>query len=199
MSQDEIKTLLASHSPWRNRTLVVVDFGNVEKWKHSLGWSIDLRSLGNFVKHLSVDNRNNRRFYYGTDNGPHEKNPVRTEWSRMVAEKAQMSKFEYVTKVVKYIHKNDGSGEYDKKCDLDVEMAVDLIKHRDQYDHIYLFSGDGDLMYAVRYMKEAYHKRCTIIAARDHIGREVIDALQDGTLAAVLYAQDLQYRLRGSR
>ena len=33
-------------------------------------------------------------------------------------------------------------------------MTVDLIKERDNYDTIIIFSGDGDLVYAIKYLKE---------------------------------------------
>ena len=82
-----------------------------------------------------------------------------------------------------------------QKCDLDVEMAVDLIKERDFYDNIVLFSGDGDLMCAVKYLKDEYGKSCIVFGARDHIGREVIDAKTSGTIDAVCYAEDFEYRL----
>lgn len=196
MTQKDIKSFLDAFAAKRERTVVIVDYGNVEKWKNSLGWVVDIEKLALLIKHFSYGRRANRRFYYGSDFGPSEKSITLTEWSRRLLEKAAWSKFDVRTKRVKYMKDIDAQQGYEKKCDLDVEMTVDLIKERDSYDHIVLFSGDGDLMYAVRYLKEAYGKSCVVFGARDHIGREVIDARRDGCLDTVLYAQDFEYRLR---
>ena len=196
MTQKDIKSFLDAFATKRERTMVIVDYRNVEKWKNSLGWIVDIEKLALLVKHFSYGRRANRRFYYGSDFGPNEKSITLTDWSRRLLEKAAWSKFDVQTKRVKYMKDSDAQQGYEKKCDLDVEMTVDLIKERDAYDHIVLFSGDGDLMYAVRYLKEVYGKSCVVFGARDHIGREVIDALKMGCLDSVLYAQDFEYRLR---
>lgn len=88
---------------------------------------------------------------------------------------------------------------FEKKCDLDVEMAVDLIKERDNYDTIVLFSGDGDLMYAINYLREQYQKSCIVFGARDHIGKEVFDARTSGCVEKIFYAEDFEYRLNKNR
>ena len=45
MKRDEIKEFLENHRPKRERTIVIVDFGNVEKWKHGLGWRVGIRPM----------------------------------------------------------------------------------------------------------------------------------------------------------
>lgn len=110
-----------------------------------------------------------------------------------------MNRFEIVTKRVKYIHNTNNLSGYEKKCDLDVEVAVDLIKERDNYDTIALFSGDGDLMYAVKYLYDEFGKSCMVFGARDHIGREVFDAKINGYVTDILYAEDFEYRLSMDR
>lgn len=102
-------------------------------------------------------------------------------------------------KRVKYIRTPANVYGFEKKCDLDVEMAVDLIRERDNYDTIVLFSGDGDLVTALRYLHEAYRKKAMVVAARGHIGREIIDAHREGVIEEILYADDLEYRLNMDR
>jgi len=80
-----------------------------------------------------------------------------------------------------------------------VEMTVDLIREKDNYDTIIIFSGDGDLMYAIRYLNENFGKHCMVFGARNHIGREVFDAKTEGVLEDVLYAEDFEYRLNKDR
>lgn len=94
---------------------------------------------------------------------------------------------------------NNSKIGFAKKCDLDVEVTVDLIKEREKYDTIIIFSGDGDLMCAVRYLKDYYKKQCCVFGARDHIGREIFDAKAGGYVKEVLYVEDFEYRLSSTR
>ena len=195
MNKSEIKTFLEGFANKRERTIVIVDFGNVEKWKHSLNWKVDIKKLGQLVKNFSTSKKYLRRFYYGSDYGRSEKSHTIVPWSKNILQKAKMSGFELVTKRVKYIHDNNKNGGFTKKCDLDVEMTVDLIKERKNYDTIVLFSGDGDLMYAITYLSKEYQKRCIVFGARNHVGREVYDAKNNGVVDKILYAEDFDYRL----
>ncbi|PJA37643.1 hypothetical protein CO181_02635 [candidate division WWE3 bacterium CG_4_9_14_3_um_filter_43_9] len=199
MNQSEIKKFLESFKPRQSRTIVIVDYGNVEKWKLSLSWKVDIKNLATLVKNFAYGNQSLRRFYYGADYGRDEKSTVLTEWSRSVIERANMNRFEVVKKRVKYIHNLNNKFGFEKKCDLDVEMAVDLIKLHENYDTVIIFSGDGDLMYAVRYLHETYTKECFVFGARDHVGREIYDAKNEGFVTEVLYAEDFEYRLNNQR
>jgi uncharacterized LabA/DUF88 family protein len=199
MNNVEIKKLLDSFSDKKNRTIVIVDFGNVEKWKNSLHWRVGIRELASLIKHFTYGQRFLRRFYYGADYGFNEKSEELLEWSKYILRTADLNGFKVVDKRVKYIHSIDNIHGFEKKCDLDVEMAVDLIRERDNYDIIVLFSGDGDLVAALCYLKEKYGKQSIVVSARGHIGREVIDANKEGIVEKILWADDFEYRLNMSR
>ena len=177
------------------RTIVIVDYGNIEKWKYSTKWKVGIRELGRLVKNFSQGKRSLRRFYYGADYGRDEKSLELSDWSKYILVTAEMNGFEVISKRVKYIHSKDNVYGFEKKCDLDVEMAVDLIRERNNYDTIILFSGDGDLMRAIRYLYEEYGKQSYVFGARDHTGREVFDAQKDGVVKDTLFAEDFEYRL----
>jgi len=198
MTHSDIATMLKVWEPNRERTIVIVDYGNVEKWKNSLRWKVGMRPLAQFAKYFAsgVNSQSRRRFYYGADYGKNEKSLVLTEWSRSKLEMAQWNNFEVIKKRVKYIHSADNVNGFEKKCDLDVEMTVDLIRLRATYDHLVLFSGDGDLVYAIRYLKELGLVSCIVFGARDHIGREIIDAKNEDIIDRVCFAQDFEYRLQ---
>ena len=49
-NQSEIKKYLDGFVGRKERTIVIVDFGNVEKWKNSLGWIVGIKELGILVK-----------------------------------------------------------------------------------------------------------------------------------------------------
>lgn len=195
MNKEEIKKFIESFSAKQERTIIVVDYGNVEKWKNSLGWRVGIKELGQLVKNFSKGKEFLRRFYYGSDFGQNENSKNISPWSRMILEKANMAHFEIVTKRVKYIHDQNNKSGFEKKCDLDVEMAIDLVKERDTYDTVILFSGDGDLMYAMRYLHDAYQKKCYVFGARNHVGREVFDAKNEMVIEDIMYAEDFEYRL----
>lgn len=199
MTPEKIKQFLEQYAPRRERTIVVVDFGNVEKWKHNLHWRVGIRELAVFVKHFTYGKRFLRRFYYGADYGPNEKSTELTGWSKHMLRTADTNGFEVREKRVKYIHSADTVLGFEKKCDLDVEMAIDLVRERENYDTIVLFSGDGDLVAALRYLNEAYGKKAIVVGARGHIGREVVDAYREGVIEELLYADDLEYRLNMDR
>lgn len=199
MDHEEIKKFLKSFESKRDRTIVIVDFGNVEKWKHSLGWIIGIKELAQLVKNFSYGKKPLRRFYYGSDYGEKENSMTISLWSKSVIDKAEMNRFEVITKRVKYIHDLHKVGGFDKKCNFGVEMTIDLIKERDNYDTIILFSGDGDLMYAIKYLKETYNKNCIVFGARNHVGREVYDVKTESVIDNILYAEDFEYRLNRNR
>ncbi len=199
MNQQQIRQFLEGYESRRNRTLVIVDFANVEKWKHGLGWHIGIQELANLVKNFSTGQRFLRRFYYGADYGRQEKSTELTPWSKGVLTRAKMNGFEVIEKRVKYIVSADNVQGYEKKCDLDVEMTVDMIREQANYDTVVIFSGDGDLAYALKYVVESFDKEAIVFGARDHIGREMTDAKAKGTVSDIFYADDFEYRLNMNR
>jgi len=199
MDKREINIFLKYFNDKRERTIVIIDYGNVEKWKKNLKWKVDIKKMAQLIKNFSFGKEFLRRFYYGSDYGSNEKSEKLTEWSRSVSERAEMNRFNFNTKRVKYIRDSGNKYGFEKKCDLDVEMIVDLIKERDNYDTIILFSGDGDLMYGIKYLKEKYNKSCFVFSARGHIGREVIDAKKTNIIKNILYVSDFEYRLNNNR
>ncbi len=122
-----------------------------------------------------------------------------TEWSRHITQTANWNGFEVVSKRVKYIHNPDNAYGFEKKCDLDVEMAIDMIQEHEKYDTIVLFSGDGDLMRAMKYLHVKHKKNAIVIGARNHIGREIFDSKNEGIISTILFADDFEYRLNLDR
>jgi len=199
MNQTEIKYFLENLKQTRNRNIVIIDFGNVQKWENSLGWKIGVHELGNLTKHLSTGSKFLRRFYYGSDLGQNEKQQIPTMWSAAILNKARMSGFEVITKRVKYIHDKNYTTGFVKKCDFDLEMMLDLIKEQKNYDTIFLFSGDGDMACVLGYLHNMCGKTVYIFGARDHTGREIFDAKTAGVVENILFADDFEYRLRFNR
>jgi hypothetical protein len=54
MDHNEIRSFLENFEPRRERTIVIVDYGNVEKWKHSLHWRVGIKELAQLAKSFSI-------------------------------------------------------------------------------------------------------------------------------------------------
>jgi len=199
MKREEIDKILEGLNKTKDRNIVIIDFGNVQKWEEGLGWKIGIKELANLTKHFAYGKQFLRRFYYGSDYGKSDKSEIISMWSAMVLNKARMNNFEVITKRVKYIHDPDYKTGYLKKCNFDIEISVNLIKETDNYEKIILFSGDGDFGYLLEYLKEKYKKDSIVFGARGHIGKELYDAKSKGVVSHILYAEDFDYRLNMQR
>lgn len=194
MNQQQIKQYLGAWGLDTKKTIVIVDFANVEKWKESLGWNIGVRELSNLAKKFSSGDKELRRFYYGSDFGENDNATVLTAWSNTILTAAQFSNFTVETKRVKYII-DQLTGIPKRKCDLDVEMCIDLIRMQDKYDRVVIFSGDGDMAPALEFLRTEFSKDIYVFGARDHVGRELIDAERAGNIKKIMFAEDFEYRI----
>ncbi len=199
MDQKEIIKFLNKLGRSADRNIVIVDFANVDKWEKSLGWPIGLKKLGQLVKHISQGKKFLRRFYYGEDYGPKDKSTKLSKWSARILNDAKMSGFEVISKRVKYIPNQDYASGYVMKCNLDIEMAIDLIKEKNNYDKAIIFSGDGDLACVAKLLVEDFGKEVFFFGARDHVGKELIDARSAKMISEILFVEDFEYRLNLKR
>lgn len=199
MNRQEISHFLEKLSNSKERNIVIIDFANVDRWQNSLGWPIGIKQLGRLVSHIAFGKKFLRRFYYGEDFGPKDSSKVLLPWSEQMLMSAKFSNFEIITKRVKYIPDAKYQTGYIKKCNLDIEMAVDLIKEQENYDTAIIFSGDGDMASVCKYIHETFNKKIYMFGARDHVGKELIDAKRVKIIADVLFVEDFEYRLSLNR
>lgn len=195
MNKSEVRVFLDKLLKTAERNIVIIDFSNVTRWEEALGWRIDIGKLRILVSHMTKGRQFLRRFYYGQDYGPNEKSIEMVPWSAMIHRKAQYSGFEIITKRVKYIVDITQPTKFNPKCDLDIEMVMDLICEEKNYDNAIIFSGDGDLAPAYKYLHEKLGKKIYVFAARDRIGKEVLDGLGAGFVEKILFTEDFEYRL----
>ena len=199
MDHKQITHFLDSLSKTKERNVVIIDFANVDRWEDSLGWKIGLKQLGKLVSRISYGKKFLRRFYYGEDYGPKNSSTILTKWSETMLTGARYSGFEIVSKRVKYIPDPKYATGYIKKCNLDIEMAIDLIREKENYDTAIIFSGDGDLACVCTYIHEEFHKKVYLFGARDHVGKELIDAQKAGIIKDIIFVEDFEYRLNLKR
>jgi uncharacterized LabA/DUF88 family protein len=199
MDHKQITHFLDSLSKTKERNIIIIDFANVDRWEDSVGWTIGLKQLGKLVSHISRGKKFLRRFYYGEDYGPKNSSTTLTKWSETMLTGAQYSGFEIISKRVKYIPDPKYATGYIKKCNLDIEMAIDLIREKENYDTAIIFSGDGDLACVCKYIHEEFHKIVYVFGARNHIGKELIDAQKARVIKDILFVEDFEYRLNLKR
>ena len=69
------------------------------------------------------------------------------------------------------IHTETGDG-IDEKGNMDVEMAIDAIHHKDKYDIAVFFSGDSDFLALVNYLKRG-NKKVYVYSSKNNISEEL--------------------------
>lgn len=147
----------------RGRTCVFVDWANVYGWKKSLKAEVNPRKLYRFLK--SYKEVKFIGLYHGTD---------RNDKSKQFLKAMRRLGYEVTTKPVKYIRVAEIKGDkiYRRKCDFDMEIALDCFENLDKFDSYIFMSGDGDFatLYERLIQKE---KQVIVIYAAGHIGREI--------------------------
>lgn len=195
MNHQEIDRFIQKLAKTKERNIIIVDFANVDRWQDSTRWPVGLKQLGKLISHLSYGKKFLRRFYYGEDYGQKDSSKELLPWSETILMNARYSGFEIVSKRVKYIPDEKYETGFIKKCNLDIEMAIDLIKEEKNYDTAIIFSGDGDLACVCKYIHENFGKKVYIFGARNHIGKELIDARSNKIIEDILFVEDFEYRL----
>jgi uncharacterized LabA/DUF88 family protein len=78
------------------------------------------------------------------------------------------------TKILKE-YRDEDSGRYFQKANLDIEIVIDMFNTVGQYDRIILFSGDGDFERAVELLRSK-NTLITVVSTEGMIARELRNA-----------------------
>ena len=81
--------------------------------------------------------------------------------------------YSVITKPLKVIKSRDLERGDVRKANFDVEIAVDAMKLKDEFDSMVLFSGDSDFDYLIKYLREK-DKVVIVISSKYHISKELI-------------------------
>jgi len=76
-------------------------------------------------------------------------------------------------KKVKFIKDSERIEGGFHKGNLDVELAVDAVHNRDNFQSFVLFSGDSDFEALIKYMR-AFKKNCVVISTKGHVSIELL-------------------------
>lgn len=140
---------------------IFIDESNVYHSQKTLGWKVDYLKLKNYFN--SLGDVCSLYFYTSYLN----KNFLQNK--RL--EKLEKSGFKVVKKQLKFIKNKDGS--YLKKGNLDIELAIDAFRFRNEYKTLILFSGDSDFEYLLKLLKKD-QKKIVVVSTGGHVSRELI-------------------------
>lgn len=144
------------------RVAVFIDASNILYSQKTLGWKVDYLKL---KKHFSQECDLCHIAFYTGKVGSHDK-------QASFLKKLLDNGIGVVSKDVKFI-KTEG-GLIITKGNLDVEIALDCFRARDNFDTLVLFSGDSDFAYLIDLLKEL-GKRVIVVSTRNHISRELVE------------------------
>ncbi len=138
----------------KGKTLVVVDWANIYGWRHEPGYATSIEKIKqqlDLYKEIVE-----KRVYFGEDDHPK---------SVEFLKKVQSLGFVLVSKPVKY---QNGV----RKCNFDIEIAVDCLVDLAKYESFVFMSGDGDFAYLYEHLLKL-GKQVVVIFGRNSLGREL--------------------------
>ena len=177
--------------------IAYVDLANVFNWRKTLKWQIRIedmiRSIWAFptVKEIKV--------YYGTNNREPEKSKalhnrirkagaiLRTKPVKYIRKTIDESFFvrqstlksftpEATTLVQSIVSAVQSSGSVieERKCNFDVEMAMEMLDDMDRVSAVLLFSGDSDFFAPLERLK-IKNRRIYVVGVRGQVAKELFD------------------------
>lgn len=143
------------------RVSVFIDAANLELSAKSEHWKVDYKKLYKWL------NRESKKLIYiGFYTARFE---TKSHDDFLTVLKRQGYKL--VTKKLKLIKQKSAS--HVRKANFDVEIAVDAIKKKRQFDTFVLFSGDSDFAYLVSELRKN-GKRVIVVSLKYHIAKELV-------------------------
>lgn len=141
-----------------------IDGANMFYTQKKLGWNLDYKKIYDYFK--GTNELYNAFYYVGTK----ENNPMSDSFLRALIRLGYTVR----TKPVKQIWKK-GVVE-DEKCNLDVEIVIDMFNTVDHYSLAYLFSGDSDFERAIELLRSK-GKRIIAVSTAGMASIELINAV----------------------
>jgi len=146
----------------KERVAIFIDAANLFHTQKKIGWFLDYKKL---YKHFTNDFDIYNAFYYTG-----KKDEKTDSFFRALTRIG----FTVRPKEIKRI-KDEETGEVYEKCNLDIEIVIDMFNTVDNYDKAILFSGDSDFERAVELLRSK-GKRIMVVSAKGSISSELRNA-----------------------
>lgn len=127
------------------KTAVFIDGANLYSTAKALEFDIDYKSLLRWIRENTRLIRAN--YYTALTDDDDDFCPLRPliDW-------LDYNGYNVITKAAREFY--DSKGNRKQTCDIEMELAVDMMDLSDHVDHIILFSGDGDYTYVVNKIQD---------------------------------------------
>lgn len=145
----------------KGKTAVFIDAANILYSQKTLGWRIDYFKL---KKYLEKESKLIFLNYYTGKVGSLDR-------QIKFIEKIESIGYKVVSKEIKLIKLS--SNKFLQKGNLDIELALDAFRTKDQYDTLLLFSGDSDFSYLLDLLK-LEGKKIIVFSTRKHIAIDLL-------------------------
>lgn len=147
----------------KGKTYIFIDASNIYHSQKKLGWKIAFAKL----KEYFDNNAELGKIFYYTAYDPNYFK------QRKFLDLLEIIGYTVRKKKVKFIKDfNVEKGGF-HKGNLDVELTIDAVHNRNNFQSFVLFSGDSDFEALIKYMK-AYRKNCIVISTKDHVSIELL-------------------------
>lgn len=148
----------------KGKTAVFIDSANIYFSQKTMKWRIDFKKLLDYFK------QNTELFriaFYGAINPENKRERKFHDFLEIIG---------YVVKhkEIKFIKDDtDKTHGGHRKGNIDVDLTIDAVHFRDEYDSFVLLSGDSDFESLIKYLK-AFKKRCIVMSTKGHISIELL-------------------------
>ncbi|PPS40613.1 NYN domain-containing protein [Chroococcidiopsis sp. TS-821] len=149
-----------------NRTSIFVDGNNMFYAQQKNGWFFDPRRVLEYFKTEQPETILINAFWYTGLKDPQDQRGFRD---------ALISLGYTVRHKILKEYYDDTSGRYSQKANLDIEIVVDMFNTVEQYNHVILFSGDGDFERAIELLRSK-DTHITVVSTEGMIARELRNA-----------------------
>jgi len=142
---------------------VFLDASNVYFSQRELGWKIDFLKL---KKYFERNTRFGKIYYYTAYDPDYSEQRNFLDFLEIIGYIVRKKR----VKFIKDFHQKEGGF---RKGNLDVELTIDAVHNKDNFQSFVLFSGDSDFEALIKYMKK-HKKNCIVISTKDHVSIELI-------------------------
>ncbi|MFS8855576.1 NYN domain-containing protein [Synechococcus sp. H55.7] len=148
------------------RVSIFIDGNNMFYAQQKNGWFFDPRRVLDYFVRSQPNVELVNAFWYTGIKDPNDQRAFRDALISLG--------FTVRTKILKE-YRDEDSGRYSQKANLDIEIVIDMFNTVGQYDRIVLFSGDGDFERAVELLRSK-NTLITVVSTEGMIARELRNA-----------------------
>ncbi|MFS8742027.1 NYN domain-containing protein [Synechococcus sp. O70.2] len=148
------------------RVSIFIDGNNMFYAQQKIGWFFDPRRVLDYFVRSQPNVELVNAFWYTGIKDPNDQRAFRDALINLG--------YTVRTKLLKE-YRDEDSGRYSQRANLDIEIVIDMFNTVGQYDRLILFSGDGDFERAIELLRSK-NTTITVVSTEGMIARELRNA-----------------------